>query len=113
MELGVKARAYITFLGSKLIKELKYRDSWAFISWQKNSVAEAYQKTVVSKPGENWGEPARLKGRFTLLEKDEDLCEWNDENDHEEERFRRKRKSFCSKFDGYAKVCDCKYTFFL
>ena len=104
---------YLKKLGSVFINRLTWRDTWAFVVQKtKHSsrvIGEALQKCgadrglkcSVGDDYGSWGAPVDLVTTF-LTEKHQS-CQWKDTTSN------RRRKRFCSHYEGYSSVCNCKY----
>lgn len=98
-------RNYIEKLGSGFIRDLGWRDMWAFIfrrnSQEKEVFAESHQK---APDFDHWANDVTIK---TSLKREQGVaseCSWenNDRN--------MQRREFCEKVEGYGRVCHCEYS---
>lgn len=132
MPLNSPTRALLQRLGSKRIMELKWRDMWALVvrkstlaetdnrlgeSMQKKVHENAMQMNIVegltkSPRFADWGSALFLEAKIELIEPRYRLpnnlgydCQWTE--GHAEEI--RRRADFCSRVEGYGRVCDCNY----
>ena len=105
MSLESDVRNYIEKLGSGFIKDLGWRDMWAFIfqrnGKEKKVFAESHQK---APDFDNWAKEVTIK---TSLKREQGVaseCAWenNDSN--------LRRGEFCEKLEGYGRVCHCEYS---
>ncbi|PVD23743.1 hypothetical protein C0Q70_17016 [Pomacea canaliculata] len=98
-QLKQGAREFLKNLGSEFIAKLGWRDMWAFVTKKGgNKIAEGHNK---SSNLTSWGEKVVLETHIPLSDGSESDCEWlNDE-------VSRRRRSFCSKVEGYGSVCAC------
>lgn len=104
MNLKRGGRHALNNFGSRFANELGWRSSWAFISKKKNTwLAEAHQKAP-SFAG--WGSAVVVQASVPLV-KDTNRCDWGvDDVAH-------RRRTFCSKYEGYGSVCSCKSLYIL
>lgn len=102
--MGNDVRDYLEKLGSGFIRDLGWRDMWAFIfqrnSKEKKVLAESHQKTP---DFDHWATAVMIR---TSLKREQGVaieCGWenNDSN--------LRRKEFCQKLEGYGRVCHCEY----
>ncbi|XP_031560683.1 protein O-linked-mannose beta-1,2-N-acetylglucosaminyltransferase 1-like isoform X2 [Actinia tenebrosa] len=95
-------RKYFTKLGSRFINRLRWRDMWAMVIQKKLSgarvLAESFQ--ISDKKPFTWASPIDLVTTF-ISEEDSVHCDWGNS-----ETSRRRRK-FCSLYEGYHGVCLC------
>jgi len=103
LSLGNDVRNYLEKLGSGFIRDLGWRDMWAFIfqrnSKEKKVLAESHQKTP---DFDHWATAVMIR---TSLKREQGVaieCGWenNDSN--------LRRKEFCQKLEGYGRVCHCE-----
>lgn len=88
-------------LGSENFGRLGWRDTWGFIVQKKGKVyAEGFQK---SKSVNTWADPVSIGVSLPLQSVEASECQWEDTDAN------RRRKDFCSKYEGYGSVCSCKY----
>lgn len=86
---------------------------WAFVIQKTENGArvlgESYQNCLTKTKqrcdygyGEGWAAPVELIITFKA-EKKGHYCEWEDTLSN------RRRRDFCSRYEGYPGVCNCKY----
>lgn len=94
------ARDLLKRLGSKRSHQIGWRDMWALVVRKGDtSYGEAYAK---SPEFNSWASPVLLQATVPLVStKESDCDQWanNEENG--------RRRSFCSKVEGYGSVCSC------
>lgn len=124
------ARQLLQQLGSKLIGQLQWRDMWAFVV-RKNTLSETSEQLASpesstrwrtshhnqrlmnlaeglskSRHFSEWAPPLELQVEVPLvLDRPPAECKWSQSKRPEDER----RRQFCSRIEGYGRVCDCKY----
>ena len=105
MSLEKDVRNYIAKLGSGFIRDLGWRDMWAFI-FQRNSkakkvFAESHQK---APDFDNWAKEVMIRTSVKRVQGVASECGWenNDSN--------IRRREFCEKIEGYGRVCHCEYS---
>lgn len=98
MNLKKTGKNAINMFGSRYVKDITWRSTWAFISKKRSKwLAEAFQKA----PSFNdWATPVVVQASVQLLEK-ENECNWG------EGAAARRRRQFCAKYEGYGSVCSC------
>ena len=102
MNLKKVGKEALNHFGSRFANDLGWRSSWAFISKKRNTwLAEAHQKAP-SFTG--WGSAVVVQASVPLVE-NTNRCDWGDDD------VARRRKRFCSKYEGYGSVCSCKSHF--
>ena len=100
MHFKKAGRNAIKAFGSKFVDQVRWRDTWVYISKKPNTwLAENIQKNVAV---DKWAPPAIVQVSLTLTEKEESC-------DYGEGKVAERRKAFCEKFEGYGSVCTCKY----
>ncbi|XP_064626979.1 protein O-linked-mannose beta-1,2-N-acetylglucosaminyltransferase 1-like isoform X2 [Lineus longissimus] len=87
-------------LGSDNIQTLKWRDMWAFVV--KKGGTKIAEGTSKSAEFHSWGPPVRLRAEVPLVPIEESECQWPDT------AVNKRRREFCSKWEGYGSVCSCK-----
>ncbi|XP_052830859.1 protein O-linked-mannose beta-1,2-N-acetylglucosaminyltransferase 1 [Octopus bimaculoides] len=93
-QLKQTARNALKQLGSEKADFLNWRDMWAFITIKKSEkVAEAYSKSLDLS---SWGEKVTLTAAIPLVPAESD------------DEINNRRRTFCSKVEGYGSVCQCK-----
>ena len=91
-QLKRDTRIFITSYGSKYIEKLGFRQTWVFACKKAYySLGESYNK---------YRKPCFLNFEHEL-EKEELSCNWKNDLSGQ------KRSSFCSKYEGFGKLCDC------
>ncbi|CAI9736532.1 protein O-linked-mannose beta-1,2-N-acetylglucosaminyltransferase 1-like [Octopus vulgaris] len=99
-QLKQTARNALKQLGSEKADFLNWRDMWAFITIKKSEkVAEAYSKSLDLS---SWGEKVTLTAAIPLVPAELSECQWPDDE------INNRRRTFCSKVEGYGSVCQCK-----
>eukprot|EP00112_Aurelia_sp_Birch-Aquarium-sp1_P004363 Seg1493.5 transcript_id=Seg1493.5/GoldUCD/mRNA.D3Y31 product="Protein O-linked-mannose beta-1 2-N-acetylglucosaminyltransferase 1" protein_id=Seg1493.5/GoldUCD/D3Y31 len=99
MHFKKAGRNAIKAFGSKFVDQVRWRDTWVYISKKPNIwLAENIQKNLAV---DKWAPPAIVQVSLTLTEKDESC-------DYGEGKVAERRKAFCEKFEGYGSVCTCK-----
>eukprot|EP00055_Hartaetosiga_balthica_P010437 m.44457 g.44457 ORF g.44457 m.44457 type:complete len:716 (+) comp7171_c0_seq2:129-2276(+) len=97
--LGDEARHELMNLGSVRIAQLEWRDTWAMVAQIGNSLQTVDK--LGHKPGlDTWGDRIEVEAVFTKSG-EEVVCTWDDTVES------KKRRSFCSKYDGYGNICAC------
>lgn len=87
-------------LGSDNFSRLGWRDAWAFIVQKRGKVyGEGFKK---SKSFTSWADPVTIEVLVPLQSVEMSECAWEDN------KISRRRKEFCSKYEGYGSVCSCK-----
>ena len=99
MHFKKAGRNAIATFGSKLVNQVKWRDSWVYIvkkpyKW----LAESIQKNPAF---DKWAPPSIVQVSVILAEKDESC-------DYGKGETAQRRKEFCDKYEGYRSVCTCK-----
>lgn len=96
--LGDNARSALKALGSRIASTLSWRDMWVFVTIKGGEpVAEDVGKAV---DVQSWGLPVELHVTLPLSHSLVD-CDWPDTPEN------RRRKTFCSKYEGYGALCHC------
>ena len=105
MNLESNVRSYIEKLGSGFIRDLGWRDMWAFIfqrnSKEKKVFAESHQK---APDFDHWAKEVTIR---TSLKREQGVaseCGWDDSDST------LRRREFCEKLEGYGRVCHCEYS---
>ncbi|KAK7101018.1 protein O-linked-mannose beta-1,2-N-acetylglucosaminyltransferase 1-like [Littorina saxatilis] len=98
-QLKQAARGFLKKLGSEEIDKLGWRDTWALVTKKGGSkIAEGHSKAPNLS---TWGEKVALEAQIPLSDRSEAECKWpNDE-------VGKRRRTFCSKVEGYGSVCTC------
>lgn len=97
--LGGAAREKLHRLGSKLIDQLSWRSTWSMVS---SATGQNFGEKLEAASDENaWGGPVEITAQVDSVKSPNDVCDWP--NGLESSR----RALFCSKFDGYGKLCQC------
>ncbi|XP_077980991.1 protein O-linked-mannose beta-1,2-N-acetylglucosaminyltransferase 1-like [Glandiceps talaboti] len=93
------ARSLLKVLGSKKTELLGWRDTWAMVTQKQGKFyAEEYNKAPDLA---SWGAPVILKTTIHLMPVEDSECNWPDTE------VNRRRKSFCSRIEGYGSLCSC------
>ncbi len=109
-QMKAAARALLTRLGSSKAASIGWRDMWALVV-RKGSATEtvspppkAFGEAYAKSPEFNsWAAPVLLQATVPLVPSEEAECSgWP--LDTEEGR---RRRSFCSRIEGYGSVCSC------
>lgn len=101
MSLKATARNLMRILGSENFGRFGWRDTWGLVVQKKGKMyAEGFQKT---KSLNTWAEPVSFEVTVPLQSVDESECHWEDTE------VNKRRKDFCSKYEGYGSICSCKY----
>eukprot|EP00112_Aurelia_sp_Birch-Aquarium-sp1_P025458 Seg846.7 transcript_id=Seg846.7/GoldUCD/mRNA.D3Y31 product="Protein O-linked-mannose beta-1 2-N-acetylglucosaminyltransferase 1" protein_id=Seg846.7/GoldUCD/D3Y31 len=91
-------RNAIKAFGSRLIANLEWRNSWAFIGQKRCQwLVEDLHKPP--KPDE-WPVPAKARVSLMLVP-NSDACDYGSDDEG------NRRREFCSTYDGYGNVCKC------
>ena len=105
MNLEMDIRSYIEKLGSGFIRDLGWRDMWAFIfqrnSKEKKVFAESHQK---SPNFDIWAKEVMIR---TSVKREQGVareCGWENSDSG------IRRTEFCEKIEGYGRVCHCEYS---
>ncbi|XP_066915604.1 protein O-linked-mannose beta-1,2-N-acetylglucosaminyltransferase 1-like [Clytia hemisphaerica] len=98
MNLKKVGRNALKTYGSRFAEELSWRSTWAYISRKRNMwYAEAIQK---SPSFNDWAAPVVVQATVQLLAQSAG-CDWGNDD------VARRRRNFCSKYEGYGSVCSC------
>ena len=101
MNLKKVGRNALKTYGSRFSDELGWRSTWAYISRKRNMwYAEALQK---SPSFNDWAAPVVVQATVQLLAQSAG-CDWGNDD------VARRRRNFCSKYEGYGSVCSCTYS---
>ncbi|XP_019644271.1 PREDICTED: protein O-linked-mannose beta-1,2-N-acetylglucosaminyltransferase 1-like [Branchiostoma belcheri] len=93
------ARSLLKTLGSQHADILGWRDMWGFVVVKTGQVfAEQHNK---SPDLSTWAEPVYLETSIPLAAMEESDCPWPDTD------VNRRRRTFCSKIEGYGSLCSC------
>nr|XP_046914678.1 protein O-linked-mannose beta-1,2-N-acetylglucosaminyltransferase 1-like [Dermatophagoides farinae] len=104
------ARDLLKRMGSKRSHQIGWRDMWCFVvrkntqdgdksESSSNVFGEAYAK---SPDFNSWAAPVMLQATVPLVPSDQSECkQWSDTEEN------RRRRSFCSRIEGYGSVCNC------
>ncbi|KPM02381.1 O-linked-mannose beta-1,2-N-acetylglucosaminyltransferase 1-like protein [Sarcoptes scabiei] len=102
-QMKQSTRDLLKRMGSKRYNQIGWRDTWCFVM-KKGSHPQVYGEAYAKSSDFNsWASPVLLKTTVQLVsEKESDCLNWpnNEENN--------RRRSFCSKIEGYGSVCNCK-----
>lgn len=132
MAPGSAARRLLQRLGSRHIMELQWRDMWALVV-RKSSAPETGARLGEPAPSSlahnqarmnlaeglsksarftEWAAPVVLETQVELLvgRSDDECPEWTRQADGQPDpEANRRRAYFCSRVEGYGRVCDCQY----
>ncbi|KAI8774128.1 protein O-linked-mannose beta-1,2-N-acetylglucosaminyltransferase 1 [Biomphalaria glabrata] len=98
-QLKKPARDLLKSLKSDNASVLGYRDTWAFVAIKKGKkLGEKHNKAASI---DVWAEKVELKVEVPLMAARENECPWLDNDEGQ------RRKTFCSKVEGYGSVCSC------
>ena len=87
---------------SKSAKELAWRSTWALVCI-KGAPTKWFAEAVHKSPSfEDWAAPSVVKVTVPM-ETHNKKCSWGIGTEA------RRRTKFCDKYEGYDKVCHCKY----
>lgn len=88
----------LSALGSKLAKSFGWRDTWVFLT---QKMGEAYIEDLNKAPDTStWASPVEVS-KIIQTSKLVKLCDWPNTPQN------ARRTEFCSKFEGYGRLCDC------
>ncbi|XP_020385883.2 protein O-linked-mannose beta-1,2-N-acetylglucosaminyltransferase 1 [Rhincodon typus] len=94
------AKSLLKGLGSQIASSLSWRDMWTFVVKKGGQVyGEKHSKSPALA---TWGDPVLLKTEVQLTSAEDAECHWADTVAN------RRRKTFCSKVEGYGSICSCK-----
>ncbi|XP_075676818.1 protein O-linked-mannose beta-1,2-N-acetylglucosaminyltransferase 1-like isoform X2 [Dermatophagoides pteronyssinus] len=102
------ARDLLKRMGSKRSHQIGWRDMWCFVV-RKNSQdvsessPEVFGEAYAKSPDFNsWAAPVLLQATVPLVPVEQSECkQWSDNEEN------RRRRSFCSRIEGYGSVCNC------
>ncbi|KAH9490603.1 Protein O-linked-mannose beta-1,2-N-acetylglucosaminyltransferase 1 [Bulinus truncatus] len=99
-QLKEPARELLKSLKSDNASALGYRDMWAFVAIKGGQkLGEKHSKAQNISV---WATKVNLKIEVPLVPPGENDCQWPDNDEGQ------RRKSFCSKVEGYGSVCSCE-----
>uniref|UniRef100_UPI00398E9439 protein O-linked-mannose beta-1,2-N-acetylglucosaminyltransferase 1 isoform X4 n=1 Tax=Pristiophorus japonicus TaxID=55135 RepID=UPI00398E9439 len=94
------AKNLLKGLGSQIASSLSWRDMWTFVVKKGGQIyGEKHSKSPALA---TWGDPVLLKTEVQLTSVEDAECHWADTDAN------RRRKTFCSKVEGYGSICSCK-----
>ncbi|XP_043941881.1 protein O-linked-mannose beta-1,2-N-acetylglucosaminyltransferase 1 [Protopterus annectens] len=94
------AKNLLKSLGSQIASSISWRDMWTFVVKKGGQVyGEKHSKSPALS---TWGDPVLLKTEVQLSPAEDAECHWQDTE------INRRRKTFCSKVEGYGSICSCK-----
>lgn len=94
------AKNVLKGLGSSEATNLNWRDMWTLVV-QKGGIVYG-EKSSKSPSLSSWADPVLLKTQVQLGVSEESECLWGDGE------LNRRRKTFCSKVEGYGSICSCR-----
>lgn len=94
------ARELLRRLGSERSSTIGWRDMWTLVvrKGDGKSLGEAYAK---SPEFNSWAAPVLLQATVALVPTEQSECNWPDIEENQ------RRRSFCSRIEGYGSVCNC------
>ena len=109
LRLTKPSREFLTkHFASREVTQLEYRSTWALVCIKGGGAAFTSQwigETLNKSPSlSKWAKPVTLRTSVSLLAEAK-KCVWGVGVEA------RRRTAFCDKYDGYDKICHCKYFF--
>ena len=109
LRLNKPSREFLTkHFASREVTQLEYRSTWALVCIKGGGAAFTSQwigETLNKSPSlSKWAKPVTLRTSVSLLAEAK-KCVWGVGVEA------RRRTAFCDKYDGYDKICHCKYFF--
>lgn len=97
------ARDLLKRMGSKRSFQIGWRDMWCFVV-RKGIHPESFGEAYAKSPGFNsWAAPVMLQATVPLVPNEQSEClQWADTEENQ------RRRSFCSRIEGYGSVCSCQ-----
>ncbi|KAI2809946.1 Protein O-linked-mannose beta-1,2-N-acetylglucosaminyltransferase 1 [Blomia tropicalis] len=98
-QMKQSARQILKRLGSERASQIGWRDMWSMVVKKGDrAYGEAYAK---SPEFNSWAAPVLLQATVPLVPAEESECDWPISAENQ------RRRSFCSKIEGYGSVCNC------
>lgn len=94
------ARDLLRRMGSKRAGQIGWRDMWSMVvrKGDDRALGEAYAK---SPEFNSWAAPVLLQVNASLVPTEDSECNWDETEENQ------RRRSFCSRIEGYGSVCNC------
>lgn len=98
--------------GSQYAHVINFRDTWIFVSSNREQIVENYESNFESAELGGWVRPLFTEVQIGLKTADASSCSWEAERGVvESEEVSRRRTTFCELHEGFGSICHCEFYF--